>query len=52
VDERESGHLRRELRETRRSRARWRAVAALLAGVVVVLALAGGVSTVLLGKTW
>jgi fatty acid desaturase len=52
VDDQEAEHLRSENRELRRSRAWWRAVAALLAGVVVALAVAGGMSTFLLGKTW
>jgi hypothetical protein len=52
MDEREADYLRGLVRELERARARWRAVAALLAGVVAALALAGGVSTAILGKEW
>jgi hypothetical protein len=52
VDHDEADHLRREVRRLGQSRARWRAVAGLLAGVVAVLLLASAVSGLLLGRTW
>jgi hypothetical protein len=52
VDDHEAEHLRRENRELRRSRARWRGLALVACGVVVALAVAGGVAGVMLGKTW
>jgi hypothetical protein len=52
VDEHEANYLRGRVRELERSRAWWRAVAGVLAGVVVALALAGGVAGLMLGKVW
>jgi hypothetical protein len=52
VDHDEADHLRREVRRLGQIAARWRAVAALLAGVVAVLLVACAVSGLLLGRTW
>jgi hypothetical protein len=52
VDHDEAEHLRREVRQLRQALSRWRAVAAVLAGVVAALLVAGGVAGLSLAKVW